>query len=741
MIRQKSVIRTLAALLMIAALVFPAQAFAAAGDVTSISFDDSAKKELVIGQSAKQLKVYAVVEGSSTKKDITASAAWSSSDEDVAQVVKGLVTPKSSGDAIITAVYEGAVATVEVSASYPYTKLALEAAKSGTYKLGDSAGDLKIAAKATGGEEKDAVTDVTSLAVWSSSSSSVLTVDAGQITLVGKGTATITAKYQGLTATYKATVELPYSSLELRQSGKAVSQLELLVGDEVSLKSVAPAAGGSGEHDITADANWSSSASGVVSVEGGVLTVASAGKATITAQYLGVTASVDVYVRAPYEALLLEPSDSVILFMDETLPAKAEVRDRANSSLDVSDQAKWTSSNPLAATVSGGRITAKALGTSTIKADYGGISKELKVTVYPTLTDLQTEKSEFELFRDESQALPKISGVKLDKTKLDLSGDLKWTSSDDEIVSIESGKFHAKSEGTVTLSAALPEADSVQTPSSNVSVRGEKIEIKVTVNEKVLVLLGPDETLSLVVGESSSLPEVDAVWENGAEKDVSSLVKWTVSGTNVVLKTTEDGQTIKGLTKGSATLKGTYLNKTISVPVKVEQKIVKIVVEPTAVELNIKKSKAIKVTGYYANGSKVSLGSKVGWESSDPDVATVTGASVKGVAVGTATLSGSYQGYSLSAKVSVVPKLTKLTVNEKTLKLAPGAKATAIVTATYDTGAEENAAGATTWTSSKPAVATISASGQISALTEGKTTIKGKFGSKTFTISVTVKNQ
>lgn len=739
MIRQKSVMRTLALLLMIAAIAFPAHAFAATGDVTSISFDDATKKELVIGQSAKQLKVYATVEGSTSKKDITASADWTSSDEDVVQVVKGLLTPKSSGDAIITATYGGAVATVEVSASYPYSKLAIEPAKTGTYKLGDAASDLKLSAKVTGGDEKDKVTDVTALGTWTSSSSSVATVDsAGQMTLVGEGTATVTVKYQGLTATYKVTVELPYSSLEIRSGNSKASDLEQLVGDTVTLKAIAPAAGGGAEQDITDKADWTTSNASVVTADKGVLTVTGAGKATITVKYLGVLATVDLYVRAPYEALLVTPSESATLFMGETLKLTAEVRDRANSSLDVSSQAKWTSSSLLAATVNNGTVTAKATGSTTIKAEYGGISKDIKVTIYPTLKSLESTKDATELYKGESEALPKVSGIKLDNAKLDLSSDVKWTSADDGIAYVENGKVIAKSAGTVTLTASLPETSSVTTPSGDVSVRGKTVSFKVTVNEKILVLIGPDEAVSLVIGETSPLPSVTAVWEDGEEKDVSSLMTWTVAGSNAVIKKTDSGSTIKGLLKGSATLKGTYLNKSITVNVKIEQKITKIVVDPTSIELNMKSSKSIKATAFYADGSKVSLAAKVNWESSNPNVASISGTTVKGVSVGSATLSGSYQNIPVSVQVTVVPKLTKVAVEEKTLKLAPGTVSKIKVLATYDTGSIVDVAAQTIWTSSKPSVASVSPTGQITALAEGKATIKGKFGTKNVTISVTV---
>lgn len=179
------------------------------------------------------------------------------------------------------------------------------------------------------------------------------------------------------------------------------------------------------------------------------------------------------------------------------------------------------------------------------------------------------------------------------------------------------------------------------------------------------------------------------------------------SGTNAIIKTTTSGKVIKGLVKGSATLKGTYANKTISIPVTIEQKVTKLVVEPTAIEMNIKGSKAIKVTAYYSNGKTGNVSSSMNWESSNEAVATVKATTVKAVTEGTATLTGSYQGIAASVKITVVPKLTKLTVNESRLKMAPGAVQNVVVTAQYDTGKTAVVTGSAVWTSSKPSVASI----------------------------------
>lgn len=64
--------KMLLVMILLAAVAFPVNVFAATGDINSIDFESSAKVELTVGQTPKQLKVYASVEGSSSKRDVTA---------------------------------------------------------------------------------------------------------------------------------------------------------------------------------------------------------------------------------------------------------------------------------------------------------------------------------------------------------------------------------------------------------------------------------------------------------------------------------------------------------------------------------------------------------------------------------------------------------------------------------------------------------------------------------------------
>ncbi|MNZ40335.1 Bacterial Ig-like domain (group 2) [compost metagenome] len=726
---------------LILAAVFPASAFAATGDVISIEIEGSSSGlELTIGKTTKQLKVWGTVEGSSTKRDVTGVVDWTSSNPEVVKVLNGVVTPLQSGSAVIKAVFNGsAVSTIEVKAIDTYKELKLEYLQSGNYVLGDDEASLKATAIAIIDNTTGSNKDVTKDATWSSSNSAVLTVDKGIIKLLGEGSATITVKYAGLTATFAAKVTSPYSKLKLFQgtSSEPAKDIELLVDDtDVQLKALSTLVSDQSTLDVTDKATWTSSDTAVATVENGKLKVLSSGKTTITAAYHGVKAQVDVYVRPPFEAILLDPSSDQIMFIGEKINATAEMRSHANANEQVTASAEWSSSNQMAATVSSGEITAKAVGSSNIKVNHLGISKSFKITVYPTITKWVVEKTKLEMFKGETLAYPKVKATKLDGEETDFSKEVVWTSSNEEVAKVEDGKIVAKGSGTVTLTAKLP--DSKVVDSTKQSIRGESVSVEITVKEKVLTLITPVEKMNIVLGEETALPEVTAVWEDGGEAVVTSDVEWTLSGSNAVIKSGASGKVIKGLTKGSATLKGTYSNKTITIPVSIEQKITKIVVDPSAIELNIKKSKAIKVTGYYTDGTKIVLSSKVGWKSSNDEIATVTSTSVKAIAEGTATLSGSYQGHSVSVKVNVVPKLTSLTVNEKKLALAPGASKTLVLTAAYDTGKTSSVASSAVWTSSKPSVATVT-DGKIVAVAKGSTSIKAKFGGKTVTIRVTVK--
>ncbi|MEF7440007.1 Ig-like domain-containing protein [Paenibacillus lautus] len=696
---------------MMLAMVFPTSVFAASGDVTSIEFDTNESKiYLTVNETTEQLRVLANIEGSSTKKDVTNETTWTSSNTRIVKVDGGLIVPLEKGTARITAKYKGAIKTIDVDVKFAIEEFKLDQPDKVEHKLGTEGLTVKALA--------DGTNDVTTEAKWTTSDDSVVKVSKGELTLVGLGSATVTADYKGLKASFTVKVVAPYQKLAIVPG----EDQELLVGDApVDLKVFAKQSETDAGTDVTDKVELKSSNTSVATIEDGKLKPVALGKSTISVSYLGSTAKLDVYVRNPYEALILDQTDFVknpVLFMNDSITVKAKVRNAASQSIDVAGE--WTSSNPLAVSVNGGVITARAKGTSTIKVSYLGISKEFTVKVYPTVTKFETEDTKVDVLKDESKSFPKVTGTLLDDEEEDFSSAVTWTSSDENVVTTEDGKIKGIDAGTATITGKIGSREVATLP--------------VTVNEKVLVLLPDVEEYQLVIGRSNALPKVNAVFEDGEESDVTSSIEWSLTGSAAVIK---DG-TIKGLTKGSTTLKGTYLNKEVKIPVVVEQEVVKFVVDPENIDLNIKKSKSIKVTGYYSNGKTVSLSSKMNWSSSDTAIATVSRTSVKAVAEGKATITGSYQGKEVTVKVNVVPKMTKLIASEKKLNLKPGDVKTVTVTAEYDTGAKTSVGDTAVWTTSNSSVAKVT-NGRIEAIAKGTARIKGQYNSKTVTITVSVK--
>ena len=126
---------------------------------------------------------------------------------------------------------------------------------------------------------------------------------------------------------------------------------------------------------------------------------------------------------------------------------------------------------------------------------------------------------------------------------------------------------------------------------------------------------------------------------------------------------------------------------------------------------------------------------KLTWTSSNEAVATVKNGTVTAVAVGTATITVTMGELSASCVVTVVDEAVSFTLASDTLYLAPGASKTpTLVTVPANTKP-----GAVTWTSDNTAVATVdAATGKVTAVAAGKAVITGKKGDVTVTCTVTV---
>ena len=209
---------------------------------------------------------------------------------------------------------------------------------------------------------------------------SVATVDQnGKVTAKAVGSATITATAtdcSGVKATCQVTVIIPVTSITLSQMSANIFQNGTLTLTATVLPTNA----------TTKRLSWSSSNTNVATVDqNGKVTAKAAGVALITASATdgsGVNASCRVTVNVPVSSITLSQT-SANIFQNGTLTLTATVlpSDASNKTLT------WSSSNTNVATVDqNGKVTAKAVGSATIKAtatDGSGVSASCLVTVLP----------------------------------------------------------------------------------------------------------------------------------------------------------------------------------------------------------------------------------------------------------------------------------------------------------------------------------------------------------------------
>src|SRR5262249_51609697 len=159
---------------------------------------------------------------------------------------------------------------------------------------------------------------------------------------------------------------------------------------------------------------------------------------------------------------------------------------------------------------------------------------------------------------------------------------------------------------------------------------------------------------------------------------------------------------------------------------------------PSSVILHLRDVVNLQATAVFSNGSVQNVTNIAVWDATDPTVATVTSAMMRGrvtaVAPGSTTITVSFEGLTTDAPVTVsAAALTRLTVSPAGVTLVPGQMQPYAATAFFDDGTNQNVTGMTLWSSSDRSVADISNAplpgqggrGTATAFAPGTTTISG----------------
>lgn len=290
--------------------------------------------------------------------DGTVSTTWVLGSTVGTQSVRGSVSSTQYLDVTVAAT-QAAVASVSVTLAP--TSIA----------IGASAQAQGVAKDASG------ATLTGRIVVWSTNSATVATVSqAGVVTGVTAGTATITATVEGMTGSATVTVTpVPVASVTVTPGSVTLT----LTGSAPLAATARDAAG-----NVLAGRTvvWSSSPASVASVStDGVVTPVSAGTTTVSATIEGHVGSATVTITAvPVATVTVSPGTGTIV-AGQTLPLTATPKDAGGNPLSGRAVA-WTTSDPTVATVSGvGTVTGFGAGTATITATSEGKSASAVVTV------------------------------------------------------------------------------------------------------------------------------------------------------------------------------------------------------------------------------------------------------------------------------------------------------------------------------------------------------------------------
>lgn len=275
--------------------------------------------------------------------------------------------------------------------------------------------------------------NVTEKARWSSSDERVATVENGLITAVGYGNAKITAEYGG--KSLYVNVEIAIKSLSSN-----VKRVNIMPSESQEIKIIAEMSDRTKVEIPANDVNWKSDDTGVATVEAGVITVHSYGKATITAEYANKKVKIQVEavlkgLEANPKKLSLKPGD------EEKIVVYAVLGDR--SKVDVTDQVKWKIKNDDVVELRDGKLIAVGFGKATLTGEYGG--KKITISVDVSLKKLTASPKKVELEVGEEEILT-LTATYGDGTTEDVEAD-RWTVQDSSIASVKDGVLTAKKAG------------------------------------------------------------------------------------------------------------------------------------------------------------------------------------------------------------------------------------------------------------------------------------------------------
>lgn len=430
-----------------------------ASNLTSIAITPAAGS---IAQGTRlQLGATGTFNDGSTR-DLTFLASWQSSDATIASVSgSGVASGVSPGTVNVTATLGG----VSGSTSFTITNATIASIVITPASSTMPTGGYKNFT-ATGVFSDSSQQNLTSQVTWSSNNTAVATVQnlpgpAGFTTGISAGNANISASfsYAGTSATSNAAVTVTSATLSSIVVNPAKAQIAPASAQEFTAVGTFTDGTQANMNPLT---TWTSSNTSVaVSTHPGVVIGESSGQVTVTAQDGAISGTANLLVEgATLTSIAISPQSSIVPAGFQTA-FKATGTFSNGDTQDLTVFATWTSSSPGVATISNSATTAGvatgvAKGSSTVTALFAGVSSSASLSVTnATLNSIAVTPSSASIPAGQTQQFT-ANGSFSDGSKLDLTGQVNWSSTNPGVATIiSSGLATGVSAGTSTITGEL----------------------------------------------------------------------------------------------------------------------------------------------------------------------------------------------------------------------------------------------------------------------------------------------
>ena len=320
-----------------------------------------------------------------------------------------------------------------------------------------------------------------------------------------------------------------------------------------------------------------------------------------------------------------------------------------------------------------------------------------------------------------------------------LDPDLNWSSSNPSVVSLTGnfGQIRALRGGTAVITCTTPEGI---TSSCTVTVSDPA-------NPRPLTGFTLNKTaISMNLGKTATL-SVTTFTPSDTTSDMTPT--WSSSNPLIVNLTGKGGQ-IRAHRGGTAVISCTIDGITVSCTVTVidptnPRPLTGFTLNKTAISMNLGKTATLSVTSFTPSDTTSDM--TPAWKSSNPAIVSLTGkgGQVRAISAGTATITCTVDGLSVSCTVTVkdptggtgTGELIGFTLNKTTLKMTQGKTATLSVTSYTPT--DTTSTKVESWSSSDPSIVNLTGKGgQIRALKPGTAIITCTIDGISVSCTVTV---